>query len=46
MPFSDDFLAQCPVEDGFRLRGEKMTRIEVFIDAAFALCGHDAGHIV
>lgn len=33
---SDDFLAQCPVEDGFRLRGENMTRIEVFIDAAFA----------
>jgi uncharacterized membrane protein len=33
---SDDFLAQCPVEDGFRLRGENLTRIEVFIDAAFA----------
>lgn len=32
---SDDFLAQCPVEDGFRLRGENMTHIEVFIDAAF-----------
>ena len=31
-----EFLAQCPVEDGFRLRGVNMTRIEVFIDAAFA----------
>ena len=35
-PLSDEFLAQCPVEGGFRLRGENMTRIEVFIDAAFA----------
>lgn len=33
---SKGFLATCPVEDGFRLRGENMTRIEVFIDAAFA----------
>lgn len=33
---SEAFLAQCPVEDGFRLRGVNMTRIEVFIDAAFA----------
>jgi hypothetical protein len=33
---NDEFLAQCPVEDGFRLRGENMTRIDVFIDAAFA----------
>ena len=33
---SKEFLAQCPVEDGFRLRGQNMTRIEVFIDAAFA----------
>lgn len=31
-----EFLAQCPVDDGFRLRGVNMTRIEVFIDAAFA----------
>ncbi len=30
------FLAQCPVEDGFRMRGVQMTRIEVFVDAAFA----------
>ena len=33
---SNEFLAQCPVENGFRLRGQYMTRIEVFIDAAFA----------
>lgn len=33
---SKEFLARCPVEVGFRLRGENMTRIEVFIDAAFA----------
>ena len=31
-----EFLAQCPVDDGFRLRDVNMTRIEVFIDAAFA----------
>lgn len=30
------FLAQCPVENGFRMRGVQMTRIEVFVDAAFA----------
>jgi hypothetical protein len=33
---SKEFLDQCPVDVGFRLRGENMTRIEVFIDAAFA----------
>jgi hypothetical protein len=33
---SDNVLDQCPVENGFRLRGQGMTRIEVFIDAAFA----------
>lgn len=33
---SQDFLDQCPVEHGFRLRGMDMTRIEVFVDAAFA----------
>ncbi len=33
---SDEFLDQCPVEDGFRLRGHKMSRMDVFIDAAFA----------
>jgi hypothetical protein len=31
-----EYLEQCPVEDGFRLRGMAMTRIEVFVDAAFA----------
>jgi uncharacterized membrane protein len=35
-PLSKEFLEQCPVEVGFRLRGVNMTRIEVFIDAAFA----------
>jgi len=33
---SNEFLDQCPVEGGFRLRGHKMTRLDVFIDAAFA----------
>lgn len=33
---SREFLAQCPVERGFRIRGLEMTRIEVFVDAAFA----------
>ncbi len=35
-PLSQEFLDQCPVEGGFRLRGLEMTRIEVFVDAAFA----------
>ena len=35
-PLSDDYLSSCPIEDGFRMRGQEMTRIEVFIDAAFA----------
>jgi hypothetical protein len=35
-PLSQAYLDQCPVEDGFRLRGLEMTRIEVFVDAAFA----------
>ena len=35
-PLSDEFLASCPVEGGFRMRGLEMTRIEVFVDAAFA----------
>lgn len=30
------FLETCPLEKGFRMRGSQMTRIEVFIDAAFA----------
>ena len=33
---TDEFLEDCPVEDGLRLRGSEMTRIEVFVDAAFA----------
>ncbi len=33
---TQDFLDQCPVEHGFRLRGMDMTRIEVFVDGAFA----------
>ena len=31
-----DFVDNCPVENGFRMRGLEMTRIEVFVDAAFA----------
>lgn len=33
---TQEFVDQCPVEDGFRIRGKEMTRIEVFVDAAFA----------
>ena len=33
---TQEFVDQCPVEKGFRLRGMEMTRTEVFIDAAFA----------
>jgi len=33
---SREFLARCLVKDGFRLRGENLSRIDVFIDAAFA----------
>ena len=35
-PLDDEFLASCPVEGGFRMRGLEMTRLEVFVDAAFA----------
>jgi hypothetical protein len=35
-PLSQEFLEQCPREKGFRMRGSEMTRIEVFVDAAFA----------
>lgn len=35
-PLSQAFLDNCPVENGFRQRGTEMTRIEVFVDAAFA----------
>ena len=31
-----EFIDSCPVEGGFRMRGLEMTRIEVFVDAAFA----------
>ena len=33
---SDEFLGSCRREDGRILRGENMTRIETFVDAAFA----------
>ncbi|MFT4816397.1 MAG: putative membrane protein [Cyclobacteriaceae bacterium] len=33
---SDEFLNSCRREDGRILRGENMTRIETFVDAAFA----------
>jgi uncharacterized membrane protein len=33
---SDEFLDSCRHEDGRILRGENMTRIETFVDAAFA----------
>ncbi|RME70811.1 MAG: DUF1211 domain-containing protein, partial [Verrucomicrobia bacterium] len=36
MPWSDTQLSTLPRRGGFRLRGEAMTRIEVFSDAAFA----------
>jgi uncharacterized membrane protein len=35
-PLSKEFLATCRVDDGRLLRGESMTRIETFVDAAFA----------
>jgi len=35
-PISQEFLDSCPVEGGFRMRGLEMTRIEVFMGAAFA----------
>ncbi|WP_223787766.1 DUF1211 domain-containing protein [Marinicella meishanensis] len=35
-PLTEEFIEQCPVEHGFRIRGLAMTRIEVFVDAAFA----------
>ena len=33
---AQEFVDSCPVENGFRMRGLEMTRLEVFIDAAFA----------
>jgi len=35
-PLTQEFVDSCPVENGFRMRGLEMTRLEVFIDAAFA----------
>ncbi|MDH4020803.1 MAG: hypothetical protein OEU84_14505 [Xanthomonadales bacterium] len=35
-PLTQKFIDSCPVERGFRMRGLEMTRLEVFIDAAFA----------
>lgn len=35
-PLSQEFVESCPIERGFRMRGLEMTRLEVFIDAAFA----------
>lgn len=35
-PLDSSFVATCPREKGFRLRGLETTRIEVFVDAAFA----------
>ncbi len=35
-PLEQEFIDSCPLEGGFRMRGLDMTRIEVFVDAAFA----------
>jgi hypothetical protein len=35
-PLTQEFVDSCPIEHGFRMRGLEMTRLEVFIDAAFA----------
>lgn len=35
-PLSQKFVDSCPVEKNFRMRGLEMTRVEVFVDAAFA----------
>ena len=34
--YSEQFLSQCAVEGGFRMRGQSMTRIETFVGASFA----------
>lgn len=36
MQWSVEQLATLPREDGFRLRGQQVTRLETFVDAAFA----------
>jgi len=35
-PLTQEFVDSCAIENGFRMRGLEMTRLEVFIDAAFA----------
>lgn len=35
-PLSQEFLNNCRRENGFFIRGEAMTRVETFVDAAFA----------
>ena len=35
-PLTRKFVDSRPIESGFRMRGLEMTRLEVFIDAAFA----------
>ena len=35
-PLTPEYVESCPVHNGFRQRGMDMTRIEVFVDAAFA----------
>jgi hypothetical protein len=35
-PLTQEFVDNCPLEGDFRMRGMDMTRIEVFVDAAFA----------
>ena len=35
-PLTQEFVDGCPKEGVFRMRGLEMTRIEVFVDAAFA----------
>lgn len=36
MAWSEEQLSTLPLSEGFRMRGESMTRLEVFSDAAFA----------
>lgn len=35
-PLSREFIASCRREEGWIIRGDDMTRIETFFDAAFA----------
>ncbi|MCW8878864.1 MAG: TMEM175 family protein [Kangiellaceae bacterium] len=35
-PLKRAFIESCPRENGFIIRGENMTRVETFVDAAFA----------